>query len=71
MIKTIPAKAVKVAKVAKVIAAAPVNRVAPHAEHLGFVAYAACETFAVHWAIALISVYLLITGLWVMVANSK
>lgn len=64
-----PAKVAKVAKTAKVITAAPVNRFAPHAEHLGFVAYAACETFAFHHAIWLVALWLFITGVWVMIGK--
>ena len=50
--------------------AAPVNRLAPHAEHLGFVAYAACETAGLHWLIWFVAAYLAVTGLWVMVARN-
>lgn len=59
-----------VAKLARV-RCHPVLRYAPHAEHIGFVAYAGAETFALHWAVALISIYLLVTGLAVMIAKGN
>lgn len=43
---------------------------APHAEHLGFVAYAGCETFKVHSLIYSVSVWLLITGLLAIVVEA-
>lgn len=48
---------------------AKLDPIAPHAEHVGFVAYALCEVTALHWAIYLVSAYLLFTGLWVIVAK--
>lgn len=61
--KIVPAAVVKVTT-------APVNRWAPHAEHFGFFAYAACETIGAHWALYTVSVWLAVTGLWVMIARN-
>jgi hypothetical protein len=46
---------------------AAVAKKAPHAEHLGFVAYAACEVFHAHALLFAVSVWLLATGLLVAV----
>lgn len=60
----------KVRLIACKVASHPANRFAPHAEHIGFVAYAACETYALHWAVWFVAAYLLVTGLWVVIARN-
>ncbi len=49
----------------------PVLRYAPHAEHLGFVAYAGAETFTLHWAVWFVAAYLFLTGVAVMIAKGN
>lgn len=45
------------------------DHLAPHFEHAGFVAYAGAEVAGLHWIIGGISLFLLLTGLWVMWAR--
>lgn len=61
---------IKVRAVAARIVRHPANRFAPHAEHLGFVAYSAAEVYALHWLAWFIAAYLLATGIWVMFARN-
>lgn len=50
-------------------AARKVAAVAPHAEHIGFVAYAGMEVAGLHWLLYLCSFWLLVTGIAVIIAG--
>jgi hypothetical protein len=60
----------KIANSAPMAAIAPhIKRHAPHAEHMGFVAYALCEVGgAGHAIIYAVSAWLAVTGILVMLA---
>lgn len=45
------------------------DHLAPHIEHVGFVAYAGAEVAGLHWLLGLISLWLVLAGVWVMAAR--
>lgn len=46
-----------------------VHKLAPHAEHLGFVAYAGVEVLHIPGGGLVVAFWLLVTGVWVMVTR--
>lgn len=69
-LQKIKAPLTKAQLAAQKVCQAKVNRYSHHAEHLGFVAYAACETFAfAHAFIYAVAVWLFVTGVWVMITK--